>query len=49
MPVGENKPEVQEYLKLQGRFAHLFKDKRGKEQLKHIQDLADKNVEKYGL
>jgi len=49
MSVGENKPKVEDYLKPQGRFAHLFKNKRGKEQLKHIQNLANKNVEKYGL
>jgi len=41
--------KVEKYLKLQGRFKHLFKDKRGKEQIKHLQKKADENVEKYGL
>jgi len=45
----EKKVKVEEYLKLQGRFAHLFKDKRGKEQLKLIQQIADANIEKLGL
>ena len=41
--------KVEKYLKLQGRFKHLFKDKKGKEQIKHLQKKADENVEKYGL
>ncbi len=43
------KIKVEEYLKLQGRFAHLFRDKRGREQIKYIQKIANKNIEKYGL
>jgi len=42
-------PKVDEYLKAQGRFAHLFKDKQGKEQIKHIQAIADENIRIYGL
>ncbi len=42
-------PKVDEYLKTQGRFAHLFKDKNGKEQIKYIQSLADENIKNYGL
>lgn len=42
-------PEVTEYLKLQGRFAHLFKTPQGTEQIKYIQNLANENVIKYGL
>ncbi len=42
-------PKVDKYLKTQGRFAHLFKDKFGKEQIKHIQSIADENIKIYGL
>jgi pyruvate ferredoxin oxidoreductase beta subunit len=41
--------KVEEYLKLQGRFKHLFKDEKGKEQINYIQKLADQNIAKYGL
>ncbi len=41
--------KVEEYLKMQGRFAHLFKNKNGQEQIKYIQKLADENIKKYGL
>ncbi|MCF7820064.1 MAG: pyruvate ferredoxin oxidoreductase [Candidatus Pacebacteria bacterium] len=47
--LGKNKKPVKDYLEPQGRFAHLFKDKKGKEQIKEIQKLADKNIERYGL
>lgn len=47
--LGTQKIAVDEYLKLQGRFAHLFKDKQGKDQIKYIQELADGNIKKYGL
>lgn len=40
---------VEDYLKLQGRFKHLFKDKSGKSQIAYIQKLADENVKKYNL
>ena len=49
MKVGEKKLKVEEYLKTQGRFAHLFKTKQGKEQIKVIQALANKNIDRYGL
>ena len=42
-------PKVDEYLKMQGRFAHLFKTPQGKAQLKIIQELANENIKKYGL
>ncbi|MFA6537279.1 MAG: thiamine pyrophosphate-dependent enzyme [Patescibacteria group bacterium] len=42
------RPRVEEYLKLQGRFKHLF-NSGNEEEIKKIQDLADKNVEKFGL
>jgi len=41
--------DVTDYLKSQGRFKHLFKSKQGAEQLKHIQELANQNIKKYGL
>ncbi|MDD4900937.1 MAG: thiamine pyrophosphate-dependent enzyme [Patescibacteria group bacterium] len=42
-------PPVMDYLKPQGRFKHLFKDERGKEQIAYIQHLADENAKKYDL
>ncbi|MDO8668470.1 MAG: thiamine pyrophosphate-dependent enzyme [bacterium] len=42
-------PKVEEYLKPQGRFKHLFKSPRGQEQIAYIQWLADENAKKYGL
>ncbi len=41
--------KVEEYLSLQGRFKHLFKDKKGKEQIQIIQQIANANIEKYNL
>jgi len=49
MKIGDKNPKVEEYLKTQGRFAHLFKTKQGREQIKYIQELANKNIKKYGL
>ena len=43
------KKPVEEYLKLQGRFRHLFKKPGGDEELKRIQAIADANIEKYHL
>ena len=43
------KTPVEEYLKIQGRFAHLFKSPKGKEEIQKIQEIADRNIEKYGL
>jgi len=42
-------PRVEEYLKPQGRFKHLFRDQRGQEQIAYIQHLADENAKKYNL
>ncbi len=41
--------KVEEYLKPQGRFKHLFRDQRGQEQIAIIQKIADENVKKYNL
>ena len=49
MPIREQHP-VKEYLKAQGRFRHLFADDpRAREELEHLQALADHNIETYGL
>ncbi len=41
--------KVEEYFKHQKRFKHLFKDPRGKEELVELQNIANGNIEKYGL
>lgn len=49
MPIREQRP-VTEFLKPQGRFRHLFADDaRAREELEHLQALADYNIERYGL
>lgn len=41
---------VSDYLKLQERFRHLFEDtSEAREELQHLQELADYNIERYGL
>ena len=40
---------VEEYLKLQGRFKHLFKDDAGRAEIEKIQKIADENIERFGL
>ena len=40
---------VEEYLKSQKRFSHMFSGDGSEEQIKTIQALADENTEKYGL
>ena len=40
---------VEEYLKLQGRFAHLFKKDGGKNEIKKIQEIANENIKKFHL
>jgi len=40
---------VEEYLQLQARYRHLFKPTRREDVLAHIQAIADRNVERYGL
>jgi pyruvate ferredoxin oxidoreductase beta subunit len=42
-----NQQPVEEYLKLQKRFAHLFKMPRGDAQIKLIQELANDNLKRY--
>ncbi len=43
------KVPVEEYLKLQGRFKHLFKDEAGRAEIEKIQKIADENIERFGL
>jgi pyruvate ferredoxin oxidoreductase beta subunit len=40
---------VEEYLKVQKRFAHLFKPKRNDTEITRIQAIADANAAKYGI
>jgi len=40
---------VEDYLKAQRRFRHLFRTEEGKAQIAKVQQLADANIEKYGL
>jgi pyruvate ferredoxin oxidoreductase beta subunit len=40
---------VEEYLELQGRYAHLFKPTRREDVIAHIQAIADRNIARYGL
>ncbi len=40
---------VEEYLQLQGRYAHLFKPRRDEQAIAHIQALADRNIRRFGL
>ena len=47
-PIRHKQP-VEEYLKLQKRFAHLFRPKRDDERIAHIQAVADRNIQRFGL
>jgi len=40
---------VEEYLKMQRRFRHLFEKEGGEEEIKKIQEIADGNTEQFGL
>ncbi len=46
--VPKRKP-VEEYLKLQGRFRHLFNSEGGRAEIERIQAIADANAERFGL
>lgn len=44
----EFKP-VEEYLKIQARFKHLFTSQKGEDEIKYIQSIADANITRFGL
>ena len=49
MPIREKRP-VTDFLKPQGRFRHLFADNaKAREELEHLQAVADYNIDRYGL
>lgn len=49
MPIRDVRP-ITEYLSMQNRFRHLFKDdSHAREELEHLQALANHNIEFYGL
>lgn len=47
--IGKNIKPVEEYLRMQSRFKHLFKMEGGAEKIAEIQAIADKNIENFGL
>lgn len=47
--IPQPKIPVTEYLKIQKRYAHLFKTEAGKKQLKALQTIADEQIAKYNL
>jgi len=48
MRLSEQKP-VEDYLRPQGRFNHLFASKEGLKEIRHLQALADARIHRYGL
>ena len=40
---------VEEYLKLQGRYRHLFAPERNQTMIARIQGIADRNIDRFGL
>jgi len=42
-------PPVEEYLKLQTRYAHLFKSPGGAATIQRLQRMADRNIARFGL
>ena len=47
-PIRQKVP-VEDYLKLQGRYSHLFAPTRNDEVISHLQRMADRNIERYNL
>jgi len=45
----KSKLPVSDYLKRQKRYRHLFDNQTGEKQLQKLQEIADHNIEKYGL
>lgn len=48
MRLSKQKP-VEDYLRLQGRFKHLFNNKEGLKEIRHLQTLADARIRRYNL
>jgi len=48
MHLSDQKP-VEDYLRPQGRFNHLFSSKEGLQEIRHLQALADARIHRYGL
>jgi pyruvate ferredoxin oxidoreductase beta subunit len=44
-----NRKPVEEYLKAQKRFRHLFRPDRNEEEIAKIQAIADRNAKKFGI
>ncbi len=49
MKVPQNPPRVEEYLKPQKRFSHLFKTDAGKKLIVSLQKMAEENIKNYNL
>ena len=47
MSFPENPPKVEEYLKMQKRFLHLFTENKNEKEIRKIQDIANANIKKY--
>jgi len=43
------KVPVEDYLKPQGRFKHFFEKEGGEQEIEEIQEIADRNIKRYGL
>jgi len=48
MRLAQQRP-VEDYLKVQGRFKHLFNSKEGGAEVRHLQALADRRIQRYSL
>jgi len=49
LKVTAQKPKIEEYLKLQGRYKHLMISEEGKAVIRKLQKICDANIEVYGL
>jgi pyruvate ferredoxin oxidoreductase beta subunit len=47
-PIRRQAP-VEEYLKLQSRYAHLFRSEAGAQTISRLQQVADRNIRRFGL
>jgi pyruvate ferredoxin oxidoreductase beta subunit len=49
MKVPQQTPKIEEYLKHHVRFKHLFKDKKGSQEIALLQKFCDDNISKYNM